>query len=81
MLYINFGRNTVTGLVPFFTLSILNYLVYSHLKGRRNTMAQITGKEIVGLAILITPPPHSNVCWLCWSVFVLISEKQDGFFF
>ena len=44
--YVNFGQNIVTGAIPLLSLTILNYLVYKHLKERRGNAADL-GKYIM----------------------------------
>ena len=39
--YVNLGQNIVTGAIPLLSLTILNYLVYKHLKDRRGNAADL----------------------------------------
>ena len=39
--YVNLGQNIVTGAIPLISLTILNYLVYKHLKDRRGNAVDL----------------------------------------
>ena len=39
--YVNLGQNIVTGAIPLISLTILNYLVYKHLKDRRGNASDL----------------------------------------